>query len=66
LANVQAAASSSDPKKKQAFNLGVNSLRKLGYEIDQIAASGSTKEIEDVMKKYSRRAASRSKVSYWQ
>jgi hypothetical protein len=53
LANIQAAASSSDPKKKQAFNLAVNSLRKLGYEIDQIAASGSTKEIEDVMKKYS-------------
>jgi hypothetical protein len=53
LANVQAAASSKDPKKLQAFTLAVNSLRKLGFEIDAICASGSTKELEDQMKKYS-------------
>jgi hypothetical protein len=52
LANIRAAASSSDPKKKQAFNLAVNSLRRLGFEIDQIATSGSTVDLDAAMKKF--------------
>ena len=53
LANVKAAAQSADPKKKRAYDDAVRSLRGLGFEIDSIAASGSTRELEAAMKQRS-------------
>ena len=49
LANIRAAAS--DPKRKIAFNNAVRALGRLGFAIDQIAASGGTAQIDEAMKK---------------
>jgi hypothetical protein len=47
LAKVQAAAK--DPIKQQAFTNAVRGLRRLGFEIEQIAASGNVAELDRVM-----------------
>jgi hypothetical protein len=52
LANIKAAASSTDPKKKGAYTAAVNGLRRLGFEIDRIAASGNAADLDDAMKKF--------------
>jgi hypothetical protein len=52
LDNVKTAASSKDPKRKQAFTAAINSLRRLGFEIDQIAASGNAADLDEAMKRF--------------
>jgi hypothetical protein len=47
LAKVQAAAT--DPKKTQQFKDAVIGLRRLGMEIEQIAASGSIADLDHAM-----------------
>jgi hypothetical protein len=47
LTNVQAAAQ--DPTKKVAFKNAVSGLRRLGLEIEQIAASGNVSELDKAM-----------------
>jgi hypothetical protein len=51
LANIHAAAKSSDPKKLQAYTAAINGLRRLGFEIDRIAASGNAADLDVVMTK---------------
>jgi hypothetical protein len=52
LDNVRAAAKSSDRKVSQAYIDANNELGRLGFSIDQIAASGATGEIDAAMKKW--------------
>jgi hypothetical protein len=47
LAKVQAAAA--DPARKAAFAIAVRGLQRLGFEIEQIAASGNVAELDRKM-----------------
>jgi hypothetical protein len=51
LASVTAAAKSEDRRVSQAYVAALNSLRRLGFELDQICASGATRELDEAMKK---------------
>jgi hypothetical protein len=51
LDSVKAAAKSTDKRVSRSYIDAVNGLRCLGFEIDQITASGSTKELNDAMRK---------------
>jgi hypothetical protein len=49
---VKAAAASSDMRKKSAFLIAVAGLEKLGFEIEQIAASGSIADLDAKMREH--------------
>jgi Holliday junction resolvasome RuvABC DNA-binding subunit len=44
-------AASNDPTKKAAFDHAVKALSRLGFAIDQVAATGSTAQLDEAMKK---------------
>lgn len=50
LESVKAAATSTDPRKKEAFQGAVKMLKRLGVEIDAIAASGDASSLASKMK----------------
>jgi len=49
LASVHAAAKSEDRRTKDAYKNAVRLLQRLGVEIEQVSASGSTAEIDRLM-----------------
>jgi hypothetical protein len=51
LDSVKAAAKSEDRRVSQAYVNAVNGLRRLGFELDQICASGATRDLDAAMKK---------------
>jgi hypothetical protein len=50
LAAVQAAATSTSPRTKEAFRVATSMLKRLGTEIDAIAASGDISPLEEKIK----------------
>lgn len=50
LTSVQAAATSTNPRTKEAFKTAVSMLKRLGLEIDAICASGDVSSLHSKMK----------------